>query len=79
MTSEGAGYKLPPSLDLLDLKTTMSSQAQKLLLPQGYLILERQAEYKSEYFAGEVFAMAGATQRHNLIATNIIRTLGNQF
>jgi hypothetical protein len=36
-------------------------------------------EFKSEYFAGEMFAMAGASQRHNLIAANIIRTLGNQL
>jgi Uma2 family endonuclease len=57
----------------------MSSQLQKLLSAQDYLALERQAEFKSEYFAGEVFAMAGASQRHNLIATNIIRTLSTQL
>ena len=57
----------------------MSSQPQTLLSPQEYLTLERQAEYKSEYFAGEVFAMAGASQRHNLIASNVIRILGTQL
>jgi Uma2 family endonuclease len=57
----------------------MSSQPQKLLSVQEYLTLERHAEVKSEYFAGEMFAMAGASQRHNLIVTNVIRTLGNQL
>ena len=31
------------------------------LTPEEYLALERQAETKSEYFQGEVFAMAGAS------------------
>lgn len=57
----------------------MSTQPQRLLTPEEYLTLERQAEFKSEYFAGEVFAMAGASQRHNLIAANVIRLLGNQL
>ena len=57
----------------------MSSQPQRRLTPEEYLTLERQAEFKSEYFAGEIFVMAGASQRHNLIAANIIRTLGNQL
>jgi Uma2 family endonuclease len=57
----------------------MSSQPQRLLTPEEYLARERQAEFKSEYFAGEVFAMAGASQRHNLIAANIIRILGIQL
>jgi Uma2 family endonuclease len=57
----------------------MSSQPQKLLTPEEYLARERKAEFKSEYFAGEMFAMAGASRQHNLIAANIIRTLGNQL
>jgi Uma2 family endonuclease len=57
----------------------MSSQPKKLLTPTEYLAIERRAEFKSEYFAGEMFAMAGASQRHNLIAANIIRDLGNQL
>ena len=40
---------------------------------------ERRAEYKSEYFGGEVFAMAGASRRHGLIVTNLIRELSLQL
>ncbi len=57
----------------------MSSQPQKLLTAAEYLALERKAEQKSEYFAGELFAMAGASRRHNAIVASIIRVLGNQL
>ena len=57
----------------------MSSQSKNLLTLEEYLALERKAELKSEYFAGEMFAMAGASRRHNLITANILRVLGNQL
>jgi Uma2 family endonuclease len=37
---------------------------------QEYLELERKAEYKSEFFGGEIFAMAGTTNPHNIITGN---------
>jgi Uma2 family endonuclease len=40
-----------------------------------YLRLEREAETRSEYFDGEVFAMAGGTSSHSLIATNLLGEL----
>jgi Uma2 family endonuclease len=36
-----------------------------------YLEIERAAEFKSEFFDGEMFAMAGGTPQHSLIATNL--------
>jgi Uma2 family endonuclease len=57
----------------------MSSHRKPLLTPEEYLAIERKSETKSEYFAGETFAMVGASKRHNLIAANIIRILGNQL
>ena len=44
-----------------------------------YLQLDRMAEIKSEFFDGEMFAMAGGTRAHSLIATNLIRELGNRL
>ncbi len=44
---------------------------------EDYLRLERAAAYKSEYYAGEVFAMAGSTPEHSLITANVLRELGN--
>jgi Uma2 family endonuclease len=49
------------------------------LSPEDYLRIERAAEWKSEYIDGEMFAMAGASPRHVLIATNLARVLGNQL
>ena len=57
----------------------MSSQIQKHYTPEEYLALERQAQYKSEYYAGEIFAMAGASRWHNLIVTNVLRELSLQL
>src|SRR5438270_5964929 len=41
------------------------------LTVEEYLERERKAEFKSEYLAGETFAMSGASRRHVLIATNL--------
>jgi Uma2 family endonuclease len=49
------------------------------LSPVEYLAIERQAACKSEYVAGEMFAMAGASRRHNLIVANVIRVLDTQL
>lgn len=48
----------------------MSTQPNIYLSPEEYLALERQADYKSEYFDGVVYALAGASERHNLITLN---------
>ena len=34
---------------------------------------------RSEYLAGEIFAMAGGSEAHNLICGNVLRELGNRF
>jgi len=41
-----------------------------------YLAIERSADFKSEFFEGEMFAMGGGTPQHSLIATNLARELG---
>ncbi|HEV2147185.1 MAG TPA: Uma2 family endonuclease [Longimicrobiaceae bacterium] len=47
--------------------------------PEEYLVRERAAKYKSEYVAGEVRAMAGASRAHVLISANLVRELGSQL
>lgn len=42
------------------------------LTPEEYLRIEREAPYKSEYYGGEMFSMAGGTARHSLLAANLI-------
>jgi len=44
---------------------------------EEYLALEAQNEFRSEYYEGEIFAMAGGSWNHNLIATNVSGELRN--
>ena len=53
------------------------STALKGITPQEYLIRERQASTKSEFYQGEIFAMGGGSANHSLIAANLVREAGN--
>ncbi len=57
----------------------MSTQAKTLLSPEQYLEIERAADSRSEYHDGEMFAMAGAPEAHNLIVGNAFGELRQQF
>ncbi|WP_193196702.1 Uma2 family endonuclease [Nostoc sp. MG11] len=47
----------------------------KLLPIEEYLQLEQTSEIRHEYLGGQIFAMVGASEEHNLITTNIIALL----
>lgn len=57
----------------------MASVPNYYLSPEEYLALERQAEFKSEYIDGVVYALAGGTPRHSLVAVNITTSLSVQL
>lgn len=57
----------------------MSTLPKSHLTPEEYLEIERKAEYKSEYYGGEMFAMSGARRAHNLIAVNVASELRDQL
>jgi Uma2 family endonuclease len=57
----------------------MSLQTRPRLTPEEYLALERSATSKSEFFNGEMFAMAGATEEHVLIVVNVAGELRAQL
>jgi Uma2 family endonuclease len=44
-----------------------------------YYALEDAADYKSDYYKGEIFAMSGGTARHSLIAANIAGELRHRL
>jgi len=48
---------------------------QPTITPAEYLRRERAAKFRSEYFAGEMFAMAGGSLRQSIIKTNVSREL----
>jgi Uma2 family endonuclease len=47
--------------------------------PQEYLVRERLAKDKHEYYDGEVRMLAGASLAHNRIVTNLIREIGSSL
>lgn len=49
----------------------MASQPKHLLTAAEYLEIESKAEYKSEFFYGEMYSMAGGSFNHGTIAGNI--------
>lgn len=50
----------------------MSASPAPSITPEQYLEVERRAETKHEYVAGQVVAMSGASRRHNLIVANLV-------
>jgi len=57
----------------------MSIQPKKNYTEAEYLELERAAEFKSEFYKGEIFAMSGASLQHILIVSNIVASLHQQL
>ncbi len=57
----------------------MSALLKLKITPRDYLDSERVSKIKHEYYAGQVYAMAGASERHNLVAMNIGASLHSQL
>jgi len=60
-------------------KYRVATVPKRYLTPEEYLHREKDAEFRSEYFRGEMFAMAGTSANHNLIVGNCVQTLGQQL
>ena len=57
----------------------MSAMPKLSMTSADYLAKERRAEYKSEFFRGEMFAMAGASRFHNRVKDSLIAELRAAF
>lgn len=57
----------------------MQAKEQRYYSPEEYLELETTAEFKSEYFEGQIFPMAGGLPNHNRIALNFSAALHSAF
>ncbi len=57
----------------------MSAGEKRFSTGEQYLAWEREADFKSEYLRGEIYAMSGASLEHNIIASNLNGALWNQF
>jgi Uma2 family endonuclease len=57
----------------------MSTPPKTLLTEDEYLAIERKASFKSEFYKGELFAMAGASRAHNRLVANLVAELNTQL
>src|SRR5688500_18762589 len=57
----------------------MATAEKRRYTPAEYLAIERSSLDKHEYFDGEIFAMAGASREHSLIAANVLGILHRQL
>ena len=53
----------------------MQVKDQHYYSPEAYLELEAAAEFRSEYYDGQIFPMAGGTPNHNRIVVNLSSAL----
>jgi Uma2 family endonuclease len=57
----------------------MSARRKPIYSPEAYLQMERAGTVKHEYYRGEIFALAGSSEAHNIILANIITALNLQL
>jgi len=57
----------------------MAIQSKPYYTAEQYFELERTSDSKHEYYDGEIFALAGGSENHNLLAANMSGILYNQL
>ena len=57
----------------------MTAIAKKKLTEAEYLAIEHKAEFKSEFYNGEMFTMAFSSPKHNRIKENLIIEIGSRL
>jgi len=57
----------------------MRRRAERHCTVEDYFAIEETSEIRHEYLDGEVFAMAGASLRHNRIARNLLLSIGGRL
>ncbi len=63
----------------MEIKEPAHAYDKKFYSIEEYLEIENKSVEKHEYYKGEIFAMSGAGNRHNIISINIIVSLGNSL
>jgi len=63
----------------MEIKEPAHAYNKKFYSIEEYLQMENEALEKHTYYQGEIFAMSGAGNRHNIIAINIIVSLANSL
>lgn len=63
----------------MEIKEPAPAYQKKYYSIREYLDMENEAIEKHEYYKGEIFAIAGAGNRHNIISVNLIASLYNSL
>jgi len=58
-----------------EVREPLAAYGKSIFSIEEYLEMERAADWKHEYYQGEIFAMAGAGNNHNLIFRNLFGDL----
>lgn len=59
----------------MEIKEPAIAYGKQKFTMEEYLTMERSSEQKHEYFNGDIFAMSGAGERHNVIFSNLFGEL----
>ncbi len=62
-----------------EVREPLIAYGKNLLTEEEYLQFEKESRQKHEFFKGEIFAMAGASDNHNEIFSNFFTELGIQL
>src|SRR5438045_922734 len=57
----------------------MSTLPKTPMTAEEYLEIERKAEFKSEFYQGEMFAMSGGSRKHSALAFRLAALLGEHI
>lgn len=63
----------------MDIEEPVASYQKKFISIEEFIEMENEAGEKHEYFQGEVFAMAGASENHNEIFSSLFSELSSQL
>lgn len=57
----------------------LKAKEEKLYTVEEYLKIEREAFERSEYISGEIFAMAGESEKHGIVSVNLTSEIHQQL
>jgi Uma2 family endonuclease len=69
-------WQIPKHLNTQILKEGEPLMKKEFFTKEEYLDMEAAADYKSEYYDGEIFAMSEVTLQHSIICVNIYSIIG---
>jgi Uma2 family endonuclease len=73
------GQELRNDATQLKAKVAVATQSDHIFTFEEYLDQERQANFKSEFHAGRIFAMSGGTERRSRLTVQVLARLASRL